>query len=294
MLIKERFEQYDFSNSEKAIIDFILEKKNEIRHMTTKEIAQATFTSPSTLIRIAHKMNFKGWNELKDAYLNELTYLETHFCGIDANYPFSEKDNIMTIANKIAQLKKETIEDTLSLITHDELQKAVQIISRASYVNVFAVSNNLLISQEFKHNMNRIGKKVDINYLQGEPVHTAYNADPSSCAIIISYSGETPILKNVANALRAKNIPIIGITNIGTNTLARLSTVVLKITTREKQYSKIATFSTDEAITFLLDVIYSCIFSENYKENDNRKYHNSKSIETGRFSTLDIIKENEY
>ena len=238
MLIRERLEQCDFSNSERVIIDYILKQKSKIKDMTTKDIANATYTSPSTLIRIAHKMNFKGWNELKTAYLKEEEYLETHFCNIDANYPFQRNDTIMSIANKIATLKKEAINDTLSLITHDDLQQAIRIIRNASYINIFAVSNNLLISQEFRHNMSRIKKRVDICTLQGELVHVANLADPSSCAIVISYSGETPELVKDLRILKAHNIPVIAITNIGDNTIARLADCVLKITTREKLYSK--------------------------------------------------------
>lgn len=293
MLIRERLERCDFSNSEKAIIDFILDKKTAIKDMTTKDIADATYTSPSTLIRIAHKMNFNGWNELKEAYLKEEDYLQSHFCNVDANYPFQNNDTIMSISSKIATLKKESIDDTLSLITHDDLQKAIQIIRKASSVQLFAVSNNLYISQEFKHNMNRIRKRVDICSTQGELVYTACTCDPKSCALVISYSGETPILKRTVLALKAQNIPVIAITNIGDNTVARLSDCVLRICTREKLYSKIATFSTDSAITYLLDIIYSCIFALDYDKNKGRKIQTSRMIETGRFSTVDIIKEDE-
>jgi len=293
MLIRERLERCDFSNSEKFIIEFILDKKLAIKDMTTKDIANATYTSPSTLIRIAHKMNFNGWNELKEAYLKEEEYLQSHFCDVDANYPFQNNDTIMSISSKIATLKKESIDDTLSLITHDDLQKAIQIIRKAASVQLFAVSNNLYLSQEFKHNMNRIRKRVDICSTQGELVYTAYTCDPKSCALIISYSGETPILKRTILALKAQNIPIIAITNIGDNTVARLSDCVLRICTREKLYSKIASFSTDSAITYLLDVIYSCIFALDYDRNKERKIQTSRMIEIGRFSTLDIIKEDE-
>jgi DNA-binding MurR/RpiR family transcriptional regulator len=237
MLIRERLERSHFSSSEKIIVDYILDKKLEIRNMTTKEIANATYTSPSTLIRIAHKMNFKGWNELKAAYIKEEEYLESHFSDIDANFPFTNKDSIMSISSKIATLKKEAIYDTLSLINHDDLQKAISIIRKSSSIQLYAVSNNLYISQKFKHNMNRIRKRVDICSTQGELVYSACNGDINSCAIIISYSGETPILKKVALALKAQNIPMICITNIGDNTIAKLADCILRICTREKLYS---------------------------------------------------------
>lgn len=291
MLIREKLESYPFSNSEKLIIDYILKNKTAIKNMTTKDIANATYTSPSTLIRIAHKMKYKGWSELKNAFLQEEDYLETHFCNIDANYPFDEKDSIMSIANKIAILKKETIEDTLSLITHDDLQNAIRIIRQSSYINVFAVSNNLLISQEFKHNMARIKKRVDICPIHGEQIHVANLADSSSCAIVISYSGETTELIKITQLLKSHHIPVIAITNIGENSISKLADCILRITTREKLYSKIATYSTDEAIIYLLDVLYSCIYALDYENNDCIRYHSSRKIEEDRMSTLDIIKE---
>ena len=76
-------------------------------------------------------------------------------------------------------MEKESIDDTLSLITHDDLQKAIQIIRKSSYTSLFAVSNNLLITQEFQHNMSRIKKRVDICLLQGETIFKAHLADSS-------------------------------------------------------------------------------------------------------------------
>ena len=294
MLVREKLENGNFSNSEKAVIDFILEEKTEIKHMTTKEIATATFTVPSTLVRIAKKLDYTGWNTLKEDFVKECEYLESHFCHIDANVPFESNDTIMSIASKIATLQRESIEDTLSLITHDDLQKVVQIIRKASCVHLFAVSNNLLITQEFKHNMSRIRKQVHIHGLQNEIMFNATLAEPTSCALIVSYSGETFVLNDVIMTLKQKNIPVIAITNIGDNTTARLSDCVLRICTRERLYSKIATFSTDSAITYLLDVLYSCIFALEYDKNFELKINTSKAIETGRFSTVDILKEEEF
>ena len=50
MLIQDRFEKCTFSNSERVVIDFILNQKMDIQNMTTKEIGEATYTAPSTLI----------------------------------------------------------------------------------------------------------------------------------------------------------------------------------------------------------------------------------------------------
>ncbi len=291
MLIRERLEEGDFSNSERAIVDFILDRKQGIKDMTTKEIARGAFASPSTLVRIARKMGFGGWNELKEAFLKEEEYLQSHFQEIDANLPFQRGDPIMAIAGKIAALRKEAIDDTRSLLSHDALQKATLYMRKASSVGVYAVSNNLILAREFQHNMTRIGKKVELCQLQGETVYKAYMAERTSCALIISYSGETPVLVRGAEILKRHKIPVILITNIGESSLSKMADCVLRICTRERQYSKIATFTTDSSIAYLLDVLYSCLFVLAYEKNLQMKIDAGRVIELGRESTVEIIRE---
>ena len=140
--------------------------------------------------------------------------------------------------------------------------------------------------------MSRIGKRVEVCSLQGEFAYTAWLAKPSSCALIISYSGETPILVKAAKILKEHQIPTVLITNIGENSLLPMADCVLHICTREKLYSKIASFSTDASIEYLLDVLYSCIFRLDYDEYLQMKIRSAQEIEHGRSrSTVDIIRE---
>ena len=149
MLLQEQMKTYPFSNSERIIVDYILQKQDEIKDYSTKMIADETYTSPSTLIRISKKLGFQGWNEFKETFLHEINYLNSHFQDVDANLPFTNQDTIMTIASKIVNLHIESAKDTLSLVQHDSLQKAVQILRRSQEVRVFAISNLNYIAEEF-------------------------------------------------------------------------------------------------------------------------------------------------
>ena len=291
MLLQERLETQPFTTSEKQVVDYLLEQQLNIQNKTTAEIAAATFSSKSTLVRIAKKLNYSGWTALKADFLNELDYLEKSVSCIDANYPFTKRDSLMTIANKIARLEIESIEDTLSLITHDDLRKVVDMIAKSSEINIFAASNNLLVAQEFSHQMSRIKREVKIHSIQGEILFNAYLAKQDSCGLIITYSGETGSLNQVAKLLVEQNIPVITITSMGENTTARYADAILRLCTREKLYSKISTYSTDAAINYLLNVIYSCVFALDYDANVALKIASSKKIENDRFSDSEILRE---
>lgn len=283
---------YKFSNSEKIVIDFILNKQEQIQNYSTKMIADETYTSPSILIRISKKLGFSGWNEFKQNYLNEIKYLQSHFNSIDANLPFTNDDTMMTIASKIINLHIESAQDTLSLLNHDALHKAVEIMRKSNEIKVFCIGNINYTAEEFVFKLNRINKKAFIDITQDNMFHNAAMSSSKDCAICISYSGETPTLLKTVNILKNNNVPVIAVTSIGDNSLSNLAAVTLNITTREKSYSKIAGFSSLESISLILDILYSCLFSLNYGANLDYKLSISQKIETNRVIDNTILKEN--
>ena len=285
MLLSEKMKQTDFSNAESALVEYILAKGTAIEPLTIKEIAEANYVHPSTLIRVAKKLGYKGWLELREEFLAEQTYLQTYFEDVDANFPFQTNDGLMTIANKIASLERTTIDDTLSLLNHDELQKAKQLLLNAKQIKIFGSNANLLISQDFALKMRRIQKNVVMSQTMGEDAYEAFNSQEDTCAILISYTGENGFIMQIAKILQKQNIPIIALTSIGENTLASFSQAVLRMTTRERLYSKIGNFTINSSICYLLDVLYSCIFAEDCQKNLNHLIEVSELVDKRKTSS---------
>lgn len=291
MIISNKLESMDaFSKSEEVLALYILNEKENIKKLSTKDLANATYTSPSTVIRLSKKLGFNGWNELKEKYLEELHYLNTHFCNIDPNFPFESHDTSINIASKIGHLIFETVEDTLSLLKSDDLEKAIDLLNKAKIINIYGASNSLLMAYDFMHKMLRINRRVEIMNLPDEQVYVASNSSSDHCAILISYSGETKEVLNVAEILRKNKTPMIVLTSIGQNSLKSFSDCALSITTREKLYSKISTYSTNNSIHFILDILYSCLFKMNYDYYSEYKTNISKNVDK-RFSTSTLLKE---
>jgi hypothetical protein len=68
--------------------------------------------------------------------------------------------------------------------------------------------------------------------------------------------------------------------------------VTFTISSREKLYSKIANFSTEESINYILNTLFSCYFSQNYEENLKNKIAKTIKIESKkRFTHLKNIQE---
>lgn len=290
MLLREKMQGTAFSNAEQQLVDFILQNSEKLPHLTVQQLAQANFVHPSTLIRVAKKLGFNGWVSLKEAYLQEVHYLNDHFQTIDANLPFTASDGITTIAQKMAALEISTIEDTLALVDHDHLNQAKQLLLSCDPIKIFGSNANRLISQDFALKMNRISKQVS-HCIPGEEAYEASCLATTGCGLLISYTGENQALLKIAKILQERQIPIITITSIGNNHLSQLATCPLRLTTRERLYSKIGNFSINKSICYLLDLLYACVFAENYTHNLNSLIEIGAAVDK-RQTSLAIIAEN--
>lgn len=289
MLLREKMQGTAFSGAEQQLVDFILHYPEKLPYLTVQQLAQTNFVHPSTLIRVAKKLGFSGWVPLKEAYLQEVHYLNDHFQTVDANLPFTATDGIITIAQKMAALEISTIEDTLALVDHDQLNHAKQLLLTDGPIKLFGNNANRLISQDFALKMNRIGKLVT-HCIPGEEAYEASCLSAKGCAILISYTGENQMLLKLAEILHQRQVPIITITSIGDNTLSQLADCPLRLTTRERLYSKIGNFSINKSICYLLDLLYACVFAENYAHNLNYLIELGAAVDK-RQTNLAIISE---
>lgn len=267
MLLQEKMRQAKLAPAERSVIDYLLLYPDAVKQVTIKQLADKTYVHPSTFIRVAKKLGFDGWLDLKSAYLEELDYINSHFGDIDANLPFSSNDSIMTIAQKLAKLEQTTIEDSLSLIHHNSLEHAKKLLNEANTIKIFGSNVNTLISRDFILKMRRLKKNVTISNIDGEQAYESVNTDEKTCVILISYTGENAMILKVAEILQTTGAKMIGITSIGDNKLSEAVDCVLNITTRERLYSKIANFTINTSICYLLDVLYAVVFAENYHHN---------------------------
>lgn len=197
--------QMDFSDSEKKLSEYILNKGDKVLQMSARQLANETYTSPATIVRLCQKLGLKGYSDFKIKYSAELQSDLNKNNRIDVNFPFNKNDRKEEIAHKIATVNREAIEDTLYLIDYDELDKIVDLLYAAKVIDIYGLGNSILAALDFEHKMMRIGRNIRIKTLPGEQSFQAYNATIDHISIILSYSGETVEMVNIAKLLKEKN-----------------------------------------------------------------------------------------
>ena len=288
MLLVDMLTKKDnFSKSEEIIADYILNLGENIKEYSARNIAKETYTSPATVLNLCKKVGQSGYQNFKNAYLEEIEYLNRQFGVINPNVPFDKGDTIYKVANKIGILYKETIDDTLSLLHHDLFQKAVQILIYSENIHIYSKGTALNIAESFKEKMMKIGKNVYIVSNSNYQRYDVFCVKKQDCVIFISYSGETKSIIQMARTCVQRQIPFITMTSYGENTLSHMGNAKLYISTRENLRNNIANFNSNLSI----DILYSAYFSINYKENFEYKMAVTKKLEHNRYSTNPILSD---
>ncbi len=272
--------ELNFSSSEKQIARYILNHGEDVLSMSAKQLADLTYTSPATIVRLCRKIGLEGYNDFKIKYSAELQYDQRNEKRIDVNYPFLSNDDSLHIAKNLVSLTNEVISDTYQLIDFDELNTIVDLLYNNQNIDIYGSGNSILAALSFQHKMMRIQRNVNIKTIPGEQIFMSYNSSSDRLALIISYSGETADLIRYAKILKEKKTPIILITSLGDNQLSRMADYVLHLDSREKIFNKIAPFSSQISMEYVLNLIFSCIFLKDYNENiENKIAYDKKNDE---------------
>lgn len=279
----------EMSDTEKGIADYLLNKGRDIEKYSVRALAIGAFTSPSTVVRFCKKLGFSGFDDFKEKYLKELEYLEREPGEVDFNFPFHKGDSLMKVANRISSLYTETIQDTMSLLQPDQLRHAVTILRCRANLHVFSAGTALNQAESFREKMLKIGRQVfisnNLNYQQYE----AACLGKQDAAMIISYSGETTRIVQIAAECRQRSVPVIAITSFGENSLTEYASCKLTLSTKESIYRNLGDYSSHLSVNLLLDILYSAYFLQDYEENYQRKLSKARELEKERTSSNPVL-----
>lgn len=277
----------EYSDARHAVGEFIIRERDEIYKYTVGEVAERTFTSKATVVRFAKAMGYDGWKEFMKDYVAEMQYRKMHENDIDYNFPFNENSSLAEILDRMETMQIETIRETKDLIHNDMLVKAAERIINARNIVIFSRSPNNYHAGSFARKLCSIGYLAR-TAVMGEEGLISTALGEKDCAIIISYSGnnqtKNPIDK--IKILKSNHVPMIGITSGGDNYIRKHIDCVLTMVSKERLYTKIANYSTEASLGFILDCLFSVIFAKNYRNNKNFKLLNSRILEQERYTQI--------
>ena len=253
------------TSTEQGIVNYILTNPEELEKISSRQLAELTYTSPATVVRICQKLGFSGYSEFKIKYLQEVNQTP-RMDQINRTNPITSEDSLHRIVNKVAALEITAIEQTKKGIDLDQLNRVSELLNQATCIDFYAFDNNLHLAKNACSHFLYAGKQAVIHDSSNAQFMQAFASVEGHVAIIISRTGENPMLYRIANVLRERNIPLLVLTESRHSSLAKISTEHLYLYNVHR-FTDMGTILFQTSVQYLFDLLFAILFSRNFENS---------------------------
>jgi DNA-binding MurR/RpiR family transcriptional regulator len=203
--------EYKLNDTDDLIVEFIIEHQSEINSISIKDIASKLYVAPNTIMRLAKKLEYSGFSELK-ALLNveDNNHTEVISFNISKTLDLMDQDMLYTIANKIKSCKK---------------------------VYIFGVGDSTFFADMMCANLKVLQKPSESFHFYHDIEYRVNNCSEDDLVFFISAKGNNLKLIEYAKQLKEKAIPIVLVTHFDNNELSSISDYNLYFWGEERKVS---------------------------------------------------------
>lgn len=233
------------TNKEEKLIEG-LEKiqPDKLVYMSITELASQLKVAEATVVRFCKKLGYNGFQDFKLSLSKEL--------GTD-----SQKD-VSSAVKRIAKQMTDAITETSLGMDYDKCLEIAKLLVNARKIGAFGVGNSAVTAMEISNVLARIGINVTMTPDPHLQAMITSNMGELDAVILISVSGSTKDIIDVADIARKNGVKIIVITCYDRSPLAKYGDYVLLSTRREAAHEG-GSVSTIVSISFIVNVLYDAI-----------------------------------
>lgn len=262
-LLRLREASPSLSAAEQQIARYITENPEEATLLTVRELAQRTFTSPSSVVRVCRSVGFDGYKELRRALVGELAALGDK--GRHSEQELTAEDDIRDIVYKVTQKNIQSLTDSQKLLSSETVEQCAHLLDQCRSVLLFGLGSSLCVAHDTYLKFLRLNKPCLIVDDWHAQLISAQNATPQDVAIAFSYSGQTVEVITCMEALKKNGTPIIAITRYSPSRVAELADYKLYIAANESLFRNGA-MSSRIAQLNVIDILYTAYARLHYED----------------------------
>ena len=193
--------EYKLNDTDDQIVEYILNNKQEFVTKSIQSLAATLYTVPNTITRFSKKLGYDGFSHLKNSIKDEL----------DSSTPTEEDSSFFNI------------QKTFELLDMDRIETIAKMIHDAKHVVFYGVGDSFYFCEMMVRNLRVVGKTSEPPLHRHELLHMIDQMNKQDVLILISLTGETPQVIEMAHRAKEKEIQIISLTHFSKNSLQKLA-----------------------------------------------------------------------
>lgn len=216
-----------FSKSERKVAEVILASPATVIHASIASLAKQANISEPTVNRFCRRLDTKGYPDFKlhlaQSLANGTPYVNRHVDEHDSADEYTTKIFDSTLAN--LEMARKSLDTSL-------INRAVDVLTQANKISFFGLGASAIVAHDAQNKFFRFN--VPVVYFDDILMQrmSSINSAQGDVVVVISHTGRTKPLVEVANIARENDAIVIGITD-ALSPLAKECNIVLSPTVAE-------------------------------------------------------------
>ena len=256
MIIDKMCALKNLTSQEKAVVEYILDNPKDLLDMNVSELAKASYTSSSTVIRLCKKLEVKGFADLKFIYASEFPEMMKQREMVKTK-PFDESSSIDDIINTLPFVYLKTMDYTKSMLSRNTIIRITNLMKQAKRIEIYGVNYDLAKMMAFRfENVHKdcfvynASHWEHIKYLEYQKIPTL--------GILLSHTGKNPMVIDAAKRLKESGIKTLSISCNSDMRLANITDQNIQIMDGRNQL-ELQTTTYTVAVQYVLDICISSL-----------------------------------
>lgn len=196
--------EFKLNDTDDSIIEYIRVNRESIHKISIQKIANDLFISPNAIMRLARKIGYSGFSELKFSLQSE-----------------SLPQDYKTVTSRIFDKIPQNIARTLDVSDENNMDKMVSMMNKANKILFAGVGDSVYFCELFGRYLRCLNKKVEYFSQIHDIEYMANQYEKGDMIVVISASGVTERLVNLAKKAKARGVTIVCMTHFGGNLLSQ-------------------------------------------------------------------------
>lgn len=254
------------SNTEGQIIQYVLDHPDAAVEMSIYQLAQRAYVSVPSVSRFCKKLGFENYKDYQRRLSCELVLKKQLRPAATGAFEIRPDDPLELLVNDSFQRSLSALAESRALLDILTLKACADLMEKAGSVTFFGVGASQVVAEDAYLKFIRVNKLCQISPDQDAQQVLAKNMRPGDLGVIISYSGKTPAMVQVAEILRQNRVSSIAVTAAAPSPLQRCCTHSLCVSAAEvdiggsKMVSRLAQLA-------VMDALYIAYFRKTYDKS---------------------------
>lgn len=220
--IEESLEK--LSETERKLGQYVLEHSQLVPNMTTKDLSRNSGVSESTVIRFCKSIGIGSFKSFKLELVKELTLTDKNITDFSM---LQSMDDPYDLFQKVTYVNKSAIEGIPSSLDRKELEKALEVLENAGRIVFYGVGGSATASFDGYNKFTKLGYQCTFSHDFHFMLTVIPYLNEKDVLIVISMSGKSKDVLELARFAKKKGVTVIAITNLDRSPLYREADIKL-------------------------------------------------------------------